>query len=78
MRIEVIADGKSHDRHEFIVQPRTGEIIELPTGKFVVDDFCHNITAGRLQVWCSPAGSQQKPRGEQQRGKNQPSERTVT
>lgn len=65
MRVEVISDGKTLERHEFICQPRAGESIQLKAGKFVVDDFCHNIRDGRLQVFCSPAVAESKPKRNQ-------------
>lgn len=66
MRIEVIVDDKTLERHEFICKPSPGETIELQSGRYVVDDFRHNIAAGRLQVICSKAGQKsQRPRTDQ-------------
>lgn len=74
MRIEVIVDGESLDRHDFIVQPQRGDVIEFPAGELEVQELRHNFKLNRLQAWCSrrnpiptdqPLGRQRSKKDEQ-------------
>lgn len=53
MRIEVIVDDKSRDRHEFMCQPRPGDVIQVGGDTLEVKELRHNLEVGRLQAWCS-------------------------
>lgn len=70
MRIEVISDGESLGRFEFICQPKPGELIETEAGTFEAKEFRHNLKSNRLEAWCTkrtpvatdrPLSSRQKP-----------------
>lgn len=52
MRIEVIVDGTSLGKSEFLFPPRPGDLVEADSGVFVVDRLCHFLPQNRAQVLC--------------------------
>lgn len=73
MRIEVIADGETLDRHDFLVLPEPGHLIEFHDRVVQVQEIRHNFKANRLQAWCTKHTPSSTERPLKQRSK-QPEE----
>lgn len=58
MRVEVFVGdaGKEESvgKHDFLAEPRVGDVVETESGKAEVCEVRHNIHLGKLQVYCKP------------------------